>query len=109
MQNRDEQFVQMTDPQKVELAVSIISTLDFAYKQVVINEIAKQQGPGPVQLTINNDDKNVRLGFDRALAYFIIPKDHAVKLAMLLLQHAGAQVQQVGNAPPPSNVIDIKP
>lgn len=96
-------FRSISDLQKVELIREIIQTMDSDFRQHVINTIAGQQaaaGGEVVDFFISSDEQHVRMDFGKALAWFVIPKPHAIQLAMLLLQHGGAQIAKAASPEP---------
>lgn len=105
-------FLDMTDNQKLDFIVQLSSVMAPEFRQVAINELARDQAQagGEVTLNVSSDDKSVRIDFGKALAWFIMPKEHAMRFGMLLMQHAGATLErrEPGSSPdePP---IDIKP
>lgn len=103
-------FRSISDQQKIELLNAMIETMDPGIKQHVINQLAGQQAAagGEVTLNISSNETMVRMDFGRALAWFVCPREHAIQIGMLLIQHGGGQVQKVdlGETPPP---IDVKP
>lgn len=107
-------FRSLTDPQKLEFIAQMFAGVSPDFLQTVINNIARDQAKagGEVQLSISSDAKHVRLDFGRALAWFILTKEHAVQLGMLLLQHAGAEInkqQPPSGSPGELPPIDITP
>lgn len=100
----------MDDVQKLEFLAEIIATMNPAFKQTVINELARGQSVGEAEIKIYGDADTVHIKFDRALAFIRLPKAHAVQLAVQLLQAGGAQIQRSASPGADANdVIDIKP
>lgn len=94
----------MTDEQKLELVKNIVASMAPEFRQFVINELAAMQTHGEVQLNVSSNDQGVRLDFGRALAWFFIPKAHALQLGALIMQHAGATLERRERIPgPPGN------
>lgn len=99
-------FASLSDAQKLELINAMIATMHPDFRQHLINQLAGMNAAagGEVQLNISSDDQNVRLDFGKALAWFIIPKAHALQLGQLLMQHAGAVLERIEKPP-----INVKP
>lgn len=103
-------FRSISDPQKLELLNAMLATMDPGYKQHIINQLAGQQAAagGEVSLNISSNETSVRLDFGKALAWFVIPKEHAIQIGMLLIEHGGGQVVKSGELQqeqkPPINV-----
>lgn len=57
-----------------------------------------------VQFSSPPDHSQVRVQFDRQLSYIILPKDHAIHFALMILEHAGAQLEHRPEAPPAENL-----
>lgn len=112
-------FRSISDPQKLQIIRQMVESMEPAFKQEVINTIAGSQAQdgGEVTMQVSVKDQYVRLDFGKALAWFIMPKQHAMQLAMMLLQAAGAQVQHQatpgagtnGPQPPPIDIEPTKP
>ena len=105
-------FQTISDPQKLQIISQMINAMAPEFKQVVINELARQQAQagGEVTINITSDAQHVRVNFGKALAWFIMPKAHALQIGQLLMQHAGATLERIqppgGDQSPP---INIKP
>lgn len=104
-------FQSLTDPQKLEFISQMLANVTSSFRQAVIKQIARDEAAagGEVQLTISSDEKHVRLDFGRALAWFILTKEHAIQLGMLLLEHAGAKIDKPTAPSGNGNTIDITP
>lgn len=51
------------------------------------------------------DHSQVRVQFDRQLSYIILPKEHAIHFAIMILEHAGAELENLAGktlTPPPT-------
>lgn len=106
-------FRQISDPQKIDIIRQIAESMKPESLQELINVIGRQQANagGEVTLNISVAPEGVRMDFGKALAWFIMPKEHAVQLALLLLQASGAELQKAAAASssPGEPPIDIKP
>lgn len=106
-------FRQISDPQKIDIIRQIAESMAPASLQEVINIIGRQQANAGGEVTLNVSavpPAGVRLDFGKALAWFIMPKDHAVQLALMLLQASGAAVQKAAGASGDGTApIDIEP
>ena len=106
-----ELFASMTDAQRIEFVAALIEMMKPEFKDSVLKELEPKLGAtgkfpdgkmdptdeGELKLMISHsaDNKIIRLDFGKPTAWIGLPKEHAVQLAMLLLQHAGARFEQV--------------
>lgn len=97
----------MTDPEKLEIIVEMVSTMAPEFKAEVLKHLGlgntgkypdgklDPSDEGELRLMISHSEDNqiIRLDFGKPTAWIGLPKDHAVQLAVLLLQHAGAKLE----------------
>jgi hypothetical protein len=85
----------VTDTEKLETIVQMLSTMAPEFKAEVLKHLGLADLGGDLKLTISHSEDNqiIRLDFGKPTAWIGLPKDHAVQLAMLLLQHAGAKLE----------------
>lgn len=93
----DEFCQTLSDEQKLEMVCMIIDKLTPESKNAILQQLAKEQPQGDTQLNVTSNDKLVRLEFGRALAWFVMPRAHAIQLGILLMTHGGANVSQIPN------------
>jgi len=54
-------------------------------------------GGGKLDIRLSSNEHAVRLDFERNVGWIALPKEHAIRLALLILEHAGARIE------PPKN------
>ena len=91
----EEQFSPMTDEQRFGLVCELFKTLSPEFKDAVLKELLAENSTGETQLQVSSNDQVVKLDFGKPLAWFAIPKAHALQLGVLLMQHAGATLEQI--------------
>ena len=84
----------MTVDQRFGLVCELIKTLPQEFKNKVIAEIVENV-TGETQVTVTSNDELVSINFGRPLAWFCIPKAHALQLGVSIMEHAGARLEQV--------------
>jgi hypothetical protein len=90
-----ESWAKFTDVEKLEYICDLIKTLQPEFKAVVIKVLAEQNTAGETQVIVTSNEQLVRMDFGRPLAWFAIPKAHAMQLGITLMTHAGAQLEML--------------
>lgn len=90
-------FAHLSEEQKLKATCAMIDMLTQDQKDAILMQLAREQPQGNTHLQVNSNEKFVRLDFGRTLAWFVLPKPHALQLGIILMQHAGANVAQVPN------------
>jgi anti-sigma factor RsiW len=90
----------MTDDQKLQVIVEIAKTMSQEFKNRVVAELAEVNAAGETQVTVSSNEQIVCVNFGRPLAWFAIPKAHALQLGVSLMEHAGARLEQIERPKP---------
>lgn len=91
---------QMNDEQKLQLVIALIETMPLDFKNAVVQAISENNATGETQVTVESNEQFVKINFGRPLAWFVIPKEHALALGISLMQHSGAKLEQVERPKP---------
>ena len=97
----NEFFGNLTDAQKLELISTIVQSMSPEFRAEVLKELIRNGNVHEAELRVSSTEDLVRLDFGMPMAWFAIPKAHALRLGITLMEHAGAHVDQVqrpGNA-----------
>jgi hypothetical protein len=62
-------------------------------------------GAERINIGITSNPTQVRIQFDRMLNFIILPREHAIHFAMMVLEHAGASI----HAEEPKKPAEEKP
>jgi hypothetical protein len=90
-----ELFGNMTDPQRLEFIAEVIGMMAPEFKNEVIRQLAGfNAGQGDVQLKISSNAEMVRMDFGKPLAWFVLPKAHALQLGVVLIEHAEGRLEK---------------
>ena len=98
---------EMTDQEKLETIIQTISTMAPEFKAEVLKHLGlgatgnypngkldpTDQGELRLMISHSADGQIIRLDFGKPAAWIGLPKEHAVQLAVLLLEHAGAKLE----------------
>jgi len=95
-----ELFMSMSDPQKLEFIAGLIATMSPEFKDTVIAELGGALKDGDLDLRISSNEHAVRIDFARLVKWIALPKEHAIQLAMLLIEHSGAHLERVEKTNP---------
>lgn len=90
-------FAHLADEQKLMIVCKLIDLISPEMKSAVLMQLAREQPQGHTEINVSSDEKFVRIDFGRTLAWFVLPKKHALVLGGLIMEHAGATLQQVPN------------
>jgi lysozyme family protein len=88
-------FFGLTDPQKFIILRDLIESMTPEFKAEVIRQLAEQNVTGETQVIVTSNEEFVRIDFGKPLAWFVIPKAHAMQLGVNLMTHAGAKLEQI--------------
>ena len=58
---------------------------------------AQSSDGGKLDIRLSSNEYAVRLDFERNVGWIALPKEHAIQLALLLLEHAGARLEKPKN------------
>ena len=97
----------MTDTEKLETIVQMLSTMAPEFKAEVLKHLGlgatgnypngkldpTDQGELRLMISHSADGQIIRLDFGKPTAWIGLPKEHAMQLAVLLLEHAGAKLE----------------
>lgn len=92
----------MTEEQRLGLVCELIKTLSQESKDKAIVELASNV-TGETQVTVTSNDEIVCINFGRPLAWFAVPKAHALQLGVSLMEHAGARLEKVDRPEKPTD------
>lgn len=101
-----------TDADKFVTIVALARSLTPAFKDELLRELAPSPPPlifspedqpaGKIEVFVRNVQGQVRIDFDRRLAWIQISAPEAIQLACLIMEHAGAKIERTitPGAPP---------
>ena len=86
----------LDDVAKLELVRRLMGEMTPEFKQALRDELDGPLDPHgeKLEMQVSHNEYIVRIDLNRRVRWFALPYDHAIMLAMLLLEHAGAKLER---------------
>ena len=101
--NEDQKLItRLSDAEKLDLIRRLIAAMDKDFKREIFRHMAGAFRDEPnalpvVEIAVSSRDDLVKIEFPEPVMSVIIPAAHAVRLALMLMKHSGAEINQISN------------